>query len=106
MFSPDTAFGVKPVTVAWTGGSADSLVDVAIYSNYFGQRKRLRVVVPASTGRFIFAFEYGLPFPLGSSLEIVVRQIAPEPVTFQAPGLTLGGRHTVAYETRFAGLKR
>ncbi|HSW49929.1 MAG TPA: hypothetical protein VLH09_07120 [Bryobacteraceae bacterium] len=107
MFSPDTVFGEKPVTVAWTGGSPDSLVEVAIYSNYFGQRRRVLVVVPASAGNFIFAFPpYGLPFPLGSSLEIVVRQIAPAPATFQAPGLTLGGRHMVVYETRFTDLKR
>ena len=106
MFSPETKFGTAPVAVAWSGGSADSLVEVAIYSNYFGQRRRLLAVRPAPAGKVIFGFDYGLPFPLGSSLEIVVRQIAPAPAAFQAPGLTLGGHHTVVYETRFTDLKR
>jgi len=58
-------------------------------------------------GQVVFADPpYGLPFPRESNLEIVVRQIAPEPATFQASGLTLGGRHTVVYEVRFTDLHR
>jgi len=106
-FSPDTVFGTAPVTVAWSGGSPDSLVQVAIYSNYYGQRRRLSQVVRASAGQVVFGFPpYGLSIPWGSRLEIVVRQMAPAPGTFEASGLTLGGRHTVVYEVRFTDLHR
>jgi hypothetical protein len=105
MFSPDTQFG-ELVTVAWSGGSPNSLVEVAIDSNLLGVRSKSWAVVPAAAGNVVFGSAgVGLPLPRGSSLEIVVRQVAAEPSSFQAAGLTLGGRHTVVYEVHFVGLR-
>ncbi len=106
MFSPDTDLRTGTVTVSWSGGSPDSLVEAAIYSNLLGVRWKLWAVVLASAGNVVFGSpELGLPLPRDSSLEIVVRQVAAEPSSFQAAGLTLGGRHAVVYEVRFTGLR-
>jgi hypothetical protein len=74
----------------------------------------LRVVVPASAGTALLGSkpdqsEPGSP-PVGPSLpggnpELVVRQFAPQPQTFAAPGLTLGVRHVWFYEFHFPGLQ-
>jgi uncharacterized protein (TIGR03437 family) len=104
-----------PLTITWTGGTAGSTVRVVVILKYPNTSFRSKLVVlagevPASQGQMLLAQRLSPPDPLGVgpgwSLEIVITVSgeADQIPTFQAPGLTLGGRHGWTYEYHFTDI--
>jgi len=112
-FAPGVRANIDPLTIAWRGGDPQSLIDVQIVSRSTGTY--LEAAVAASDGSVSFGpsgyVSNGLGgrspiFPFTGAVEIVIRQIAApsQVVTFQAQGLTLGGRHLWTYEFHITGV--
>lgn len=112
MFPPGVQV-INPLTIQWTGGDPQSLVDVRVISTSLG--RYLEAAVPASDGTVTFgpsgSISNGMGghnplFPLTGEVEIVIRQTAAisEVVTFPAQNLTLGGRHLWTYEFHLTGV--
>ena len=99
----------QSITVAWTGGDPQSIVRLKVVATTsYGVRQVQQFSAAASDGSITITARpgIGLTLPHDSSIEITVTQTAPDPQiqTFQAGGLTLGGRHVWVYEFRFGGL--
>jgi uncharacterized protein (TIGR03437 family) len=99
----------QSLTVAWTGGDPQSIVRLKVVATTaWGARQVQEFSAAASDGSITITARsgVGLTLPHDSDIKITVTQTAlgPQIQTFQAGGLTLGGRHVWVYEFRFGGL--
>lgn len=105
----------KPLTVSWTGGDPGSIVTVRLISHSFLVDYTIRNEVYASAGSVTFlpiavdalgTVVLSFNIPKSSDAEVVV-EVGPDPsqdLSFNALGLTLGGRMSWKYEYHFPGL--
>jgi len=101
------------LTITWTGGALGSTVEAEVFLIYPSTGFRMIGIlggeeVPASQGQMTLgtASGYSLGVGPGANLEIVITVSgeADQIPTFQAPGLTLGGRHGWTYEYHFTDI--
>ena len=92
-----------PITLAWTGGGADSWVTLRIISHQGTFDQFSYVQAPASDGSITMPAEGLVALPRGL-IELQLELAPGHNEPFSAAGLSLGGEETWTYLHRFLGL--